>query len=67
MKLSLCLILFLPVIVTAQPNTGNPKYDFPEIIIRNKGTDSMLLIFDEKGLKNTIMTSVREAAQAEIL
>lgn len=38
MKLSLSLLLFLPVTVTAQRNTGNPKYDFPDSIIKKIGT-----------------------------
>ncbi|HEX6430692.1 MAG TPA: hypothetical protein VF008_23530 [Niastella sp.] len=38
---------------------GSVKY------ISYQPRDSMTLIFDEKGLKNTIMTSVRESAQAE--
>jgi hypothetical protein len=37
MKLSLYLLLFLPVAATAQSNNGNPLYDFPELIIKNSG------------------------------
>jgi len=38
MKFSLFLLLFLPVTGNDQHKTGNPLYDFPELIIRKNGT-----------------------------